>query len=140
LNKGLSYGGMAYNLSERNKRFVSQPIKKMDWHLTDTTKLILGYECKEAYRYNIIKIPVGTVLRTIVDTITVWYTPQINLPFGPYGYTRLPGLVLEAYDQSLFGRHLLAKEIIKEPVSIYIDPFVIIKLEEAKTYRAQIGK
>ncbi len=70
---------------------VEESFKKYDWDIIDETKELAGYVCKKA---------TTTVKRLTrsgeVDTeITVWFAPDIPVPFGPFGVDGVPGLVLE---------------------------------------------
>ena len=47
--------------------------------------------------------------RDSVSTVTVWFTPQVQLQHGPFGLHGLPGLILAASVGE--NRILLAKEI-----------------------------
>ncbi len=64
---------------------------KNEWKLLNETKKIGVYTCYKA----------TTIIKTkgikgVVETpIEVWYTPEINIPFGPLGYNGLPGLIVE---------------------------------------------
>ena len=63
-----------------------ESVPQPDWMLTDSIKTICGYTCHQA--------KAGLYGRTW----TVWYCPELPLPYGPYVLGGLPGLILEAVD------------------------------------------
>lgn len=71
--------------------YYSEPLAEMYWTVSDSTKTILGYEC------------------VMAETDyhgrhwTVWFTPDIPLQDGPWKLCGLPGLILEAGENS--GQH-----------------------------------
>ncbi|MCF6181742.1 GLPGLI family protein [Lutibacter sp.] len=65
--------------------------KTIHWTLINETKKIGEYNCYKAITTKISNSSKGKV----EQTVTVWYTPEINIPFGPIGYGGLPGLVME---------------------------------------------
>ncbi|RXJ52749.1 GLPGLI family protein [Gelidibacter gilvus] len=70
--------------------FLIEDAIRTDWKLTSETKLIANYKCLKAemiLEKN--KIYVNDI------KITAWFTTEIPLPFGPRGYSGLPGLILE---------------------------------------------
>lgn len=76
------------------------------WQLTKDMKKIGNYICYKAITYKTLE-NIGEV------PITVWYTPQIPVAFGPKEYVgNLPGLVLEYKDQTV---HFIAKKIVLNP-------------------------
>lgn len=58
----------------------------VEWQMTDSTKTICEYECRQA---------VGSMYGR---TWTVWYTPELPLNYGPYVLNGLPGLIMAAKD------------------------------------------
>jgi len=65
---------------------IIEPPKEFNWKLTNETKTILGYTCYKATHNREGGNPV---------IVTAWYAPEIPYQFGPIGYSRLPGLILE---------------------------------------------
>lgn len=61
-------------------------LPSIEWQLTDSTKTICEYECKQA---------VGSVYGR---TWTVWYSTELPLNYGPYILNGLPGLIMAAKD------------------------------------------
>ncbi len=59
-----------------------------EWRLEEDVKEIIGYTCKKA----------------TVDFrgrhYTAWYAPEIPLPYGPWSFHGLPGLILEIKDDT----------------------------------------
>jgi len=71
--------------------YYIEPLHSIEWVIGDSTKTILDYECVMASadyhgRY-----------------WTVWFTPEIPMPDGPWKLTGLPGLILEATEST--GQH-----------------------------------
>lgn len=69
----------------------TEPYEAQTWEMRDSTKNILGYECLMASsdyhgRHWI-----------------VWFTPEIPIQDGPWKLSGLPGLILEAQEES--GQH-----------------------------------
>ena len=76
LNSGLKY---------------EEELPLIDWQLTDSTRTICEYECKQAIGY------------MYGRRWTVWYAPELPLSYGPYVLNGLPGLIMAAKDSdSLF--------------------------------------
>ncbi|MEO7984383.1 MAG: GLPGLI family protein [Bacteroidota bacterium] len=120
LREQISYGGVAYQLPEKKRYYVSYPLRVIEWTYQDESKTILGYQCKKALITSIGWVKADTLYRSYTDSTIAWYAEQIKLPFGPANYYGLPGVVLEAYDQRLWGRHIIAEKIVAKPVSILI--------------------
>lgn len=76
LNSGLKY---------------EEELPRIEWQLTDSTRTICEYECKQAIGF------------MYGRTWTVWYAPELPLNYGPYVLNGLPGLIMAAKDSdSLF--------------------------------------
>ncbi len=52
---------------------------------------------------------------------TAWYVMDIPVPFGPWKFHGLPGLIIEVYDTN-YGFHLIANNIKIENISCSIKP------------------
>lgn len=64
-----------------------EEIPKLDWHITSEEKEIGGYKSQKAtvsYRGR---------------EWTAWFTEELPIPYGPYVFGGLPGLILELRDQ-----------------------------------------
>lgn len=76
-----------------------------NWELLSETKKIDNYNCYKAICYKKFYTKKGEEVNQLV---TAWYSPEINLNYGPNGYMGLPGLILELeYDKT----KIVAKEI-----------------------------
>jgi GLPGLI family protein len=69
------------------KKFIT------DWKKTGEKKIICGYECLKADC--ILKVDFGENEIHVLYPISAWYCPQIKYSYGPKGYGKLPGLILE---------------------------------------------
>lgn len=84
-NKTIYYGNQ---VPFSGAYFYKDQLTKIKWMLHDEEKMILGYKCRKAtacYKGR---------------NWTVWYAPEIRYGYGPGPLRDLPGLVLEAYDDS----------------------------------------
>lgn len=110
---------------------VNEKIPNLDWEINYTeTKKIGQYLCSKA--------TVNFRGRKYI----IWYTKKIPLRFGPWKLFGLPGLILEAYDETLMYRWVVKKigqiddkfKIIDSKVShdneLTIEEFVIKKYGE----------
>ncbi|WP_375712327.1 GLPGLI family protein [Mesonia ostreae] len=76
-----------------NKKFQPYIYKhniagKMKWQLENDFKMISGYRCQKA------------TIRFRGRNYIAWFAPKIPLPYGPWKLNGLPGLILEAYDDT----------------------------------------
>lgn len=74
-----------------DNEFLITDFMVTDWTLTSETKMIDKYLCYKATSIHQIVNPVGTFEYPVI----AWFCPQIPVPFGPIGYGKLPGLILE---------------------------------------------
>jgi len=65
-------------------------LEKINWELSNETKIIDGYQCKKATTIEIKEGSQGVIKKEVI----AWYAPEIPLNFGPLNYNGLPGLVL----------------------------------------------
>lgn len=77
-----------FNHFNGNNYLIQEPIEKINWEITDETTQILGYTCQKA---------VGMYKGR---NYSAWFTIDIPAAFGPWKLQGLPGLILEAYDNS----------------------------------------
>ena len=64
---------------------------KYIWTLKKETKKIGEYNCYKAIMVEKMKTRKG--IKNVL--IEAWYIPEVNIPFGPIGYSGLPGLIIE---------------------------------------------
>lgn len=81
-----------------------------NWKLTEQDSTVCGYKCKKA---------TGSYGGR---TWTVWYAPEIAVPFGPWKLCGLPGLVLSAADSE--GLHKFEAIIFRKSSTIIPAPDV----------------
>lgn len=70
------------------KYIVNEKSPKIKWVLFDETKNIGNISCKKA---------IGDFRGRLY---TAWYSLDIPVPFGPWKLQGLPGIIIEAYDES----------------------------------------
>ncbi|WP_306012563.1 MULTISPECIES: GLPGLI family protein [unclassified Allomuricauda] len=64
------------------------------WKILDERKMIGEFECIKA-------IGVNKGFDNKESTVIAWFSPQINIPYGPKQYFGLPGLILEVEDKGI---------------------------------------
>ena len=62
---------------------IEETLEPQEWELTKETKKIDQYLCYKA------------ILKNSDKKVEAWYTNEIKAPYGPKGYSGLPGLILE---------------------------------------------
>lgn len=70
-----------------NQYEYQQPTPTFDWLLEDRDSVINGFPCRAA------RCHYGG------RSYTAWYTDSIPLPYGPYLFGGLPGLIVQIYDK-----------------------------------------
>lgn len=69
----------------------------LEWKITEGDTIIAGYNCKKG------------ITRYAGRDYIAWFTPEIDLPYGPFKFNGLPGLILSIcdtrghYSFSLYG-------------------------------------
>ena len=64
---------------------------KTEWELINETKKIGKYTCYKAVTRYTVKGRKGIMKRSV----EAWYCPEISIPYGPLGFSGLPGLIIE---------------------------------------------
>ena len=78
---------LKYRLSTSAFFVYSDSVPMLEWSFNDETiDSIMGYDCRKA------TVEFGG------RSYTAWFTPEIPLPFGPYKFGGLPGLILKLED------------------------------------------
>ncbi|OJV87186.1 MAG: hypothetical protein BGO34_12610 [Bacteroidia bacterium 44-10] len=100
--------------------FYEENYNPQEWIVRDSTKQILGYDCKKAEcefrgRHWI-----------------AWFAVDIPVKNGPWKLNGLPGLILEAYDSKM-DYHYTATSIDEKPVS----PVMLYKFEDNQEMKTE---
>lgn len=74
------------NLNNSRFEWMEEEMPKINWEISDSTKMVNSYPCLKAR---------GQFAGRIY---TVWFTPELPNPFGPWKLHGLPGTILEATD------------------------------------------
>lgn len=92
----------SYSISAKdNSILIKDDWVDFNWTLTKQTKTIAGFKCyfakgiKKVYRRS-------SNINKIVN-VYAWYTPEINVSFGPHNYGGLPGLILQLNENGLIS-------------------------------------
>ena len=84
-NENTLYVNKSFN---NNNYLIKEDFEKINWKIEKETKTLLGYTCQKATG-----ICKGR-------NYTAWFTTDVPASFGPWKLHGLPGLILEAYDNS----------------------------------------
>lgn len=114
------YSDLENNANTTSKTFLdkilllNEPIRKIDWKLTDEFRNIAGFECRRA---NAI----------ILDSVYVvaFYTEKILVSGGPETFNGLPGMILgvalphenTTWFATKITDHSIPKELFKKPIN-----------------------
>lgn len=87
----------------------SEPVPTMQWHfVSDSTMTILGLECQQA------------ITEFAGRKYSAWFTSEIPLPYGPYKFGGLPGLILRIQDaENQFVWEATAFRNSRSPINVY---------------------
>lgn len=78
---------LKYRLSISAFFVYPDSVPSLEWNFSDEeTDSIMGYDCRKA------------TVEFAGRNYTAWFTPEIPLPFGPYKFGGLPGLILKLED------------------------------------------
>lgn len=106
-----------------DKRYIDDNTD-MNWVPTDETKEILGYNCRKAN------------LNFRGREYEAWYAEEMPLPYGPYLFHGLPGLIFEIYDKDKeYEFNLLGFEKVRVPFELTIDDYNVETVSR-KDFRA----
>lgn len=105
-------GGIAnlkYRLSISPFLVYTDSVPALDWVFrNEETDTIIGYECRKA------------TTEFAGRQYTAWFTPEIPLPFGPYKFGSLPGLILKIEDgERQFVWEVVGFQRTKSPIMEY---------------------
>jgi GLPGLI family protein len=108
----------------RDNKFliVEENIPKINWEISDSTKIVNAYQCFKATGY------------FAGRNYIVWFTPELPNLFGPWKLHGLPGSILEATDLTQEVRFVCTKiESISKPINNEEDtPYERITKEQYK--------
>jgi GLPGLI family protein len=77
------------NMHRINKLlYLKEQAPALEWIISDSTKMVGNYTTKKATAH----------FRG--RNYIAWFTPEIPVPYGPWKLHGLPGLILQAYDQT----------------------------------------
>jgi len=92
------------NSTQDVKTSVKDSLPDFNWNIENSVnKNISGFACTKA----------TTNFRG--SKITAWFTKEIPIPFGPWKFKDLPGLILEVYDTNEPSKYYWAATSIKYP-------------------------
>lgn len=86
-NIGTTSGKFYVTIQTIFKKFKYEESNTISWQLINEFKIIGKYKCQKA------------ISKKYGRTWTAWFTKDIPFPFGPYKFNKLPGLILEVYDE-----------------------------------------
>jgi len=100
---------LKYRLSVSAFLNYSDSIPALEWSFNnEDTDSILGYDCRKA------------TTEFAGRKYTAWFTTEIPLPFGPYKFGRLPGLILKIEDgEQQFVWEAVGFERVNAPIMEY---------------------
>lgn len=85
-NIGTTKGKLYVTLPVSNKQFKYEEANNIDWKLVNEFKTVANFKCQKA------------ITQKYGRTWIAYFASDIPLPFGPYKFNGLPGLILEIYD------------------------------------------
>lgn len=78
---------------------VYDSMPELNWEITDETENILGFTCKKA------------TVKYRGSSISAYFTEEIPIPFGPWKFDGLPGLILKVVSDDYNGISWVATSI-----------------------------
>lgn len=85
-NIGITLGKIYVTVPISGKNYKYEESNDMNWKLENEYKKIGKYKCQKA------------TAKKYGRTWTAYFTNEIPFPYGPYKFSKLPGLILEVFD------------------------------------------
>ncbi len=94
-----------------NTYLIKDSVRNLEWHITNETRDIAGFECKKA-------------VTRICDSVVVvaFYTDQIMVSSGPESFGGLPGMILGLAIPRLYTTWFATKLELIEPTAAQLNP------------------
>lgn len=138
---GTTSGKLYVTVPVSNKIFKYEEINNIEWNILNEFKTIGKYKCRKA------------IVKKYGRNWTAWFAQEIPFPFGPYKFNKLPGLILEVYDDekdyifSMYNfrrRKYFSKSANMEPKATFINKVKIFdyqrkEIEDPNTYNKLIN-
>lgn len=110
----------------RTKKYqYDEDLPSLSWNLEVGDTIMSGFHCNKA------------TTKLFGREYVAWYTPEINLPYGPYKFNGLPGLILRIYDVENNFDFVLSGF---EKVDSYLPIYLWNKKDIVKTNRETVRK
>jgi GLPGLI family protein len=121
---------------KENKYLVNKEINQ-NWIINQKDTLTInGFKCYKAVASEESITTNGTVVK---NEILAWFTPELPYQFGPNGYGKLPGLILQLYANrvNFFAKTITLDinekvEVLSKGITISENEFLKISFNEAK--------
>ncbi|MFY7846182.1 GLPGLI family protein [Chryseobacterium gambrini] len=84
---GTTSGKLYVTSPVANKIFKYEESNNFEWKLINEFRIIGKYKCQKA------------VIKKYGRSWVAWFTEEIPFPFGPYKFNKLPGLIIEIFDE-----------------------------------------
>lgn len=117
----------ALNSIAFNNYYYEEEIPTFDWQLWDEQKTISGLECRKA------------TMHFRGRDYVAWYSTEVALPYGPYKFGGLPGIIVEIYDTEMdyqFTLVQMQQGNLGDQIGLNFDNNRLMKTSRANAMRA----
>jgi GLPGLI family protein len=112
-----------------NTYLIKDSVRNLDWHISNETRDIAGFECKKA-------------VTRICDSVVVvaFYTDQITVSSGPESFGGLPGMILGLAIPRLYTTWFATKLELIDPTTAQLNPVQKGKKVNRQQLHSEIAK
>jgi GLPGLI family protein len=112
-----------------NTYLIKDSVRNLDWHISNETRDIAGFECKKA-------------VTKICDSVVVvaFYTDQITVSSGPESFGGLPGMILGLAIPRLYTTWFATKLELIDPTTAQLNPVQKGKKVNRQQLHSEIAK
>ncbi len=108
---------------------VQDSLPKINWRLTNESRLIAGFNCRKA---------VGIIQDSVY--VFAFYTDEIIIPGGPCTINGLPGMILGLTIPRMYTSYIATKVIVTAVDETILQPFTAKKYSTRQALKAMISE